>query len=250
MASAAQAVTSDLARRSFLKLSCFRSRPSKKRSRSASHIAQLRRRRAPFDSVLGLFYYAKNGVNRLRFGISYNREAKRRTQPQMFSIPHLIIIFVVVLVVFGPEKLPELARNIGKIMGEFRRATGDLRDIFARSSASRACASRPRARALLSPRPLPRPRRTRLLSLRRNPRARQELFPATRHTVGRLLPQIQLQERTLGRLPVLRLKLREPRRRTWRTFSQTQVRLRKSRWPALPPPALRASRATSSQTQA
>jgi sec-independent protein translocase protein TatB len=48
----------------------------------------------------------------------------------MFSIPHIAIIFVVVLVVFGPEKLPELARNFGKIMGEFRRATGDLRSTF------------------------------------------------------------------------------------------------------------------------
>lgn len=48
----------------------------------------------------------------------------------MFSIPHLVIIFVVVLVVFGPEKLPELARNLGKIMGEFRRATGDLQHTF------------------------------------------------------------------------------------------------------------------------
>jgi sec-independent protein translocase protein TatB len=48
----------------------------------------------------------------------------------MFSIPHIAVIFVVVLVVFGPEKLPELARNFGKIMGEFRRATGDLRSTF------------------------------------------------------------------------------------------------------------------------
>lgn len=48
----------------------------------------------------------------------------------MFSIPHLVIIFVVVLVVFGPDKLPELARNLGKIMGEFRRATGDLQNTF------------------------------------------------------------------------------------------------------------------------
>jgi TatA/E family protein of Tat protein translocase len=48
----------------------------------------------------------------------------------MFSIPHLVIIFVVVLVVFGPEKLPELARNIGRILGEFRRATGDLQSTF------------------------------------------------------------------------------------------------------------------------
>jgi sec-independent protein translocase protein TatB len=48
----------------------------------------------------------------------------------MFSIPHLVILFIVVLVVFGPEKLPELARNLGKIMGEFRRATGELQHTF------------------------------------------------------------------------------------------------------------------------
>lgn len=49
---------------------------------------------------------------------------------KMLSIPHLIIIFIVALVVFGPEKLPELARTLGKVMGEFRRATGDLRSTF------------------------------------------------------------------------------------------------------------------------
>lgn len=48
----------------------------------------------------------------------------------MFSIPHLIVVFVIALVFFGPEKLPELARNFGKLMGEFRRATGDLRSTF------------------------------------------------------------------------------------------------------------------------
>jgi sec-independent protein translocase protein TatB len=48
----------------------------------------------------------------------------------MLSVPHLIIIFAVALVVFGPEKLPELARNLGKIMAEFRRATGELRSTF------------------------------------------------------------------------------------------------------------------------
>ena len=45
----------------------------------------------------------------------------------MFSVPHLILIFVVALIVFGPEKLPELARNLGKFMGDFKRVTGDLR---------------------------------------------------------------------------------------------------------------------------
>jgi TatA/E family protein of Tat protein translocase len=46
---------------------------------------------------------------------------------RMLSVPHLILIFIVALIVFGPEKIPELARNLGKIMAEFRRVTGDLR---------------------------------------------------------------------------------------------------------------------------
>jgi sec-independent protein translocase protein TatB len=48
----------------------------------------------------------------------------------MLSIPHLIVIFVIALVIFGPEKLPELARNMGKLMAEFRRATSDIRGTF------------------------------------------------------------------------------------------------------------------------
>jgi len=48
----------------------------------------------------------------------------------MLSIPHLIVIFIVALVIFGPEKLPELARNLGKLMAEFRRTTNDLRGTF------------------------------------------------------------------------------------------------------------------------
>jgi TatA/E family protein of Tat protein translocase len=48
----------------------------------------------------------------------------------MLSIPHLVVIFLVALVIFGPQKLPELARNLGRIVGEFRRATNDLRGTF------------------------------------------------------------------------------------------------------------------------
>lgn len=51
-------------------------------------------------------------------------------ESRMLSIPHLIVIFIVALVVFGPEKIPELARNLGKVMAEFRRVTGDLRTTF------------------------------------------------------------------------------------------------------------------------
>lgn len=39
----------------------------------------------------------------------------------------LIAIFVVALLVFGPKRLPELARTLGKSLNEFRRASNDLR---------------------------------------------------------------------------------------------------------------------------
>jgi sec-independent protein translocase protein TatB len=42
----------------------------------------------------------------------------------------MIVVFLVVLVVFGPQKLPELARSLGKLMAEFRKASGDFRSAF------------------------------------------------------------------------------------------------------------------------
>lgn len=48
----------------------------------------------------------------------------------MLSIPHMIVVFIVVLVVFGPHKLPELARGLGKIMAEFRKASMDFKSAF------------------------------------------------------------------------------------------------------------------------
>ncbi len=51
-------------------------------------------------------------------------------RPLMFSVPHLVIIFIVVLVVFGPHKLPELARSLGKMMAEFRKASTDFKMAF------------------------------------------------------------------------------------------------------------------------
>ena len=48
----------------------------------------------------------------------------------MLSIPHMIVVFVLVLVIFGPEKLPELARGLGKLMAEFRKASTDFKGAF------------------------------------------------------------------------------------------------------------------------
>lgn len=41
--------------------------------------------------------------------------------------PELILIFVVALIVFGPRKLPEIGKSLGKMMGEFRRASNEFK---------------------------------------------------------------------------------------------------------------------------
>ena len=41
--------------------------------------------------------------------------------------PELIIIFVVALIVFGPKKLPELGKSLGKGLAEFRKASNELK---------------------------------------------------------------------------------------------------------------------------
>lgn len=43
------------------------------------------------------------------------------------GMPELLIIGVVALIVFGPRKLPELGRSLGKSLQEFRRATNELK---------------------------------------------------------------------------------------------------------------------------
>ncbi len=43
------------------------------------------------------------------------------------GFPELLIIFVVALVIFGPRKLPELGRSLGKGLSEFKRASNELK---------------------------------------------------------------------------------------------------------------------------
>ena len=43
------------------------------------------------------------------------------------GLPEILFILVVALLVFGPRRLPEIGRTIGKALGEFRRATTDLK---------------------------------------------------------------------------------------------------------------------------
>ena len=48
------------------------------------------------------------------------------------GIQEMVVIFVIALVLFGPKKLPELGRTIGKAITEFRRASNDLKATFER----------------------------------------------------------------------------------------------------------------------
>lgn len=48
----------------------------------------------------------------------------------MFGIGtwEMVVIFVIALLVFGPEKLPELAKKLGKGLGELRKATQEFKN--------------------------------------------------------------------------------------------------------------------------
>jgi len=48
------------------------------------------------------------------------------------GIPEMMFIFVLALLLFGPKKLPELGRTVGKALAEFRRAQGELKATFDR----------------------------------------------------------------------------------------------------------------------
>ena len=44
------------------------------------------------------------------------------------GMPELIIILTIALIIFGPRKLPEFGRSLGKSLGEFKRASNELRN--------------------------------------------------------------------------------------------------------------------------
>ncbi len=43
------------------------------------------------------------------------------------GVPELIIIFIIALIVFGPRKLPDLGKSLGRGLAEFRKASNELK---------------------------------------------------------------------------------------------------------------------------
>jgi len=70
------------------------------------------------------------------------------------GMPELIIIFVIALIIFGPRKLPELGRSLGKSIAEFKKASNELKSTLEEESASKNSAPRSRKRKR-SPSPRP-----------------------------------------------------------------------------------------------
>ena len=70
----------------------------------------------------------------------------------MFGIgtPELILILVVALIVIGPKKLPDIAKAMGRALGEFRRATDEIRENF-----DLASIDHPSPKAPAAPQPSP-----------------------------------------------------------------------------------------------
>ncbi|OFV93984.1 MAG: hypothetical protein A3H95_07900 [Acidobacteria bacterium RIFCSPLOWO2_02_FULL_64_15] len=79
------------------------------------------------------------------------------------GMPELIIIFLIALIIFGPRKLPELGKSLGKSLAEFKRASNELKstleeEIRIEEQRSNVEASRATsAQAAATPTPAPAP---------------------------------------------------------------------------------------------
>jgi TatA/E family protein of Tat protein translocase len=56
----------------------------------------------------------------------------RNTTMGPLGVPEMIFIFFLALILFGPKKMPELGRSLGKALTEFRRAQSELKSTFER----------------------------------------------------------------------------------------------------------------------
>ncbi len=76
------------------------------------------------------------------------------------GLPELIIIFTIALIVFGPRKLPELGKSLGKSIAEFKKASNELRNTLdeeIRSEERRSTERQEPPRAIETPTQIPTP---------------------------------------------------------------------------------------------
>jgi len=81
------------------------------------------------------------------------------------GMPELIIIFVIALIIFGPRKLPELGKSLGKSLAEFKKASNELRntleeEIRIEEQKDTAKQTQPSNPSVTAPHPVEEPART------------------------------------------------------------------------------------------
>ena len=69
------------------------------------------------------------------------------------GMPELIIILVIALIIFGPRKLPELGRSLGRSINEFKKASNELRSTLEEEITAEDQKERARAAAAAAPIP-------------------------------------------------------------------------------------------------
>lgn len=71
------------------------------------------------------------------------------------GMPELVIIFVIALIIFGPRKLPELGKSLGRSINEFKRASNELKNTL--EDEIRVEEQKPAAPRATTPAPAPTP---------------------------------------------------------------------------------------------
>jgi sec-independent protein translocase protein TatA len=72
------------------------------------------------------------GVFRNRFIIQVSSNSCRKEVEMPFGIQpiHLVVIVIVALIIFGPQRLPEIGRGLGRALNEFRKGTREMTEGF------------------------------------------------------------------------------------------------------------------------
>ena len=73
------------------------------------------------------------------------------------GFPEMVVILIVALIIFGPRKLPELGRSLGRSINEFKRASNELRTTLDEEIRSEEKKAGPPAQAATDPARLPSP---------------------------------------------------------------------------------------------
>jgi TatA/E family protein of Tat protein translocase len=70
---------------------------------------------------------------------------------EFIGTQEFVLILVAALILFGPRKLPELARSVGKSLSEFKRASEDFKDQWEREVEREAAGLREEVNSTLAP---------------------------------------------------------------------------------------------------